>query len=66
MAHYFLDSSALGKHCHAEIGTARVDALLQEPGAQHFISRLTVVEVYSVFAGKVRTHLLSMAGVRSL
>ena len=59
MAHYFLDSSALGKHYHAEIGTARVDALLQEPDAQHFISRLTVVEVHSVFAGKVRTHLLS-------
>jgi hypothetical protein len=41
MAYYFLDSSALGQHYHAEIGTDRVDALLQEPGAQHFISRLT-------------------------
>ena len=61
MAQYFLDSSALGKHYHAEIGTARVDALLQEPDSQHFISRLTVVEIHSVFAGKVRTHLLSEA-----
>ncbi len=53
MAYHFLDSSALGKHYHAEIGTDRVDALLQEPGAQHFISRLTGVEVHSVFAGNL-------------
>jgi hypothetical protein len=66
MANYFLDSSALGKHYHAEIGTAEVDALLQEPGAQHFISRLTVVELQSVFAGKVRTHVLTEADFQLL
>ena len=49
MTQYCFDSSALGKHYHAEIGTALVDAALQEPGARHFISRLTVVEVQSVF-----------------
>jgi uncharacterized protein len=61
MAYYVLDSSALGKHYHPEIGTAYVDALLHEPGAQHFISRLTVVEIHSVFAGKVRTRVIAAA-----
>jgi len=61
MATYLLDSSALSKHYHAEIGTENVDALLQEPAAQHFISRLTVVEIHSVFARKVRTHVLTEA-----
>ena len=55
MAYYFLDSSALGKRYNAEIGTARVDALLQEPGTEYFLSRLTIVEVHSVL-GKVRTY----------
>ena len=55
MVHYFLDSSALGKHYHAEIGTARVNALLQEPGTEYFLSRLTLVKVHSVL-GKVRTY----------
>jgi hypothetical protein len=29
------------------------------PGARHFISRLTVIEVQSVFAGKVRTNAIT-------
>jgi hypothetical protein len=66
MTNYFLDSSAMGKHSHAEIGTAKVDALLQEPGAHHFISRLTGVEVQSVFASKVRTRVLAEADFQLL
>ena len=66
MASYVFDSSALGKHYHAEIGTAFVDALLQEPGAHHFISRLTVVELHSVFAGKVRTGVITAAAFQLL
>ncbi len=54
MADYFFDSSALGKYYHVEVGTAEVDRLLKEPGARPFISRLNLVEVQSVFAGKVR------------
>jgi hypothetical protein len=61
MTYYVFDSSAFGKHYHAEIGTAFVDTLLQDPGAQHFISRLTVVEMHSVFAGKVRTGVIAAA-----
>jgi PIN domain-containing protein len=54
MANYFLDTSALGKNYHIEIGTAEIERLLKEPNARHFISRLTLIEIQSVFAGKVR------------
>lgn len=59
MADYFLDSSALGKNYHAEVGTAEVEQLLKELGARHFISRLTLIEIQSVFAGKVRTGVIT-------
>jgi predicted nucleic acid-binding protein len=55
MADYFLDSSAVGKNYHVEVGTPVVERLLKESRARHFISRLTVAEVQSIFAGKVRT-----------
>jgi hypothetical protein len=61
MAGYFLDTSGLGKHYHAEVGSAEVDRLLSEPGARHFISRLTVVETQSVFAGKVRMGVIAVS-----
>jgi predicted nucleic acid-binding protein len=57
----FFDTSALGKHYHAELGTAKVDALLAAPGSRHFVSRLTAVEIHSVFAMKVRTGQLALA-----
>jgi predicted nucleic acid-binding protein len=60
MATYFLDSSALVKHYHAEAGTAEVDRLLAEPNARHFIARLTVVEVQSAFVRKVRKGKISL------
>jgi hypothetical protein len=62
----FFDSSALGKHYHQELGSARVDQLLADPGSRHFISRLTVVEIQSVFAKKVRTGLLRLADFQLL
>jgi uncharacterized protein len=55
MSVYYHDSSALIKHYHAEVGTPVVDNILAEPGAIHFISRLSGVEVPSAFAKKVRT-----------
>jgi predicted nucleic acid-binding protein len=61
MAGNFFDSSALGKHYHNESGTAKVDELLAAPGVRHFISRLTVVEMHSIFAKKVRTGLITLA-----
>ena len=55
MANTFLDTSALGKHYHPEVGSAKVDDLLRDPSSRHFVSRLSVVEIQSVFARKVRT-----------
>jgi predicted nucleic acid-binding protein len=66
MADNFFDTSALGKHYHTEVGTPKVDQLLADPNSRHFISRLTVVEIQSVFAKKVRTGVLSLADFQLL
>ena len=62
----FFDTSALGKHYHREVGTPKVDQLLADPAPRHLISRLTVVEIQSVFAKKVRTGVLSLADFQLL
>src|SRR6478736_3611105 len=54
MAVNVFDTSALGKHYHPEIGAARVDQLLGVVEDVQAISRFSVVELYSVFAKKVR------------
>jgi predicted nucleic acid-binding protein len=61
MADYFFDSSALAKHYHAEEGSTKVEDLLAEPGARYLISRLTILELQSVFGRKVRTRLITDA-----
>lgn len=61
MARHFLDTSALVKRYHPEAGTVAVDRLLDDPAAEPVISRLTLVEMTSVFAGKVRTGELAPA-----
>ena len=66
MAGYFLDSSAIGKLYHAEVGTPVVQALLTQAGATLYVSRLAVVEVPSAFAGKVRTGQLTVADIELL
>ena len=66
MADNFFDTSALGKHYHQEVGTPKVDQLLADQNARHFVSRLTVVEIHSVFAKKVRTGVLSHADFQLL
>jgi predicted nucleic acid-binding protein len=55
----FFDTSALSKNYHNEIGTPKVEQLLKEPGSRHFISRLSVIEIQSVFAGKVRAGVIT-------
>ena len=72
MARYFLDTSALVKHDHAELGTDAVDRIIGEAGAELLIARLTLVETISVFAinadfrgGAIclfRTHFLGWSG----
>jgi hypothetical protein len=54
MPDYFFDSSALAKNYHVELGTPEVERILREPVSRYFISRLAVIEIQSVFAGKVR------------
>ncbi len=61
MANYFLDTSALAKHYHAEKGTPEVERILAKPGSTHYLSRLGAVEIQSVFALKVRTNVITAA-----
>jgi predicted nucleic acid-binding protein len=63
---HFFDTSAISKHYHAETGTAAVDALLAVPDARQVISRLSVVEVHSVFAKKVRLGEIDAAAFQKL
>ena len=55
MASYFFDSSALVKRYHAESGTGIVDDIVNATGSMVRISRVTIPEVISAFAIKVRT-----------
>jgi predicted nucleic acid-binding protein len=55
LAGYFFDSSALVKLYHPETGTPTVDQIVEAPDNRVLISRLTVAEITSAFAIKVRT-----------
>jgi uncharacterized protein len=55
VAAYFFDSSALAKLYHQEAGSHSVEELVRNPDHRILISRLTVVEMYSVFALEVRS-----------
>jgi predicted nucleic acid-binding protein len=61
MARYFLDSSALVKRYHEEVGSDAVDDLFNDPGNRFFISRLALVEIHSAFARLVREGILREA-----
>ncbi len=66
MVVYYHDSSAFIKHYHVEIGTPAVDAILAEPDAVHFLSRLASVEVPSAFVKKVRIQEITVADFQRL
>ena len=59
MTFYFFDTSALAKSYHLETGSVKVEALLSEPLSTFYISRLSLVEIQSVFAQKVRTGVIT-------
>jgi predicted nucleic acid-binding protein len=59
LAAYFFDSSALAKLYHPEVGTPTVDRIIETAENRIRISRLTVVELPSVFAIKVRTQFIN-------
>ena len=52
---YYLDTSALVKLYHQEIGTEQVEALFKESDSSLVVSELAAVELYSTVARKVRT-----------
>jgi predicted nucleic acid-binding protein len=65
LAGSFLDTSALAKLYHDEPGSDYVERILNHPGSRGIVSRLSLVEMESVFAIKVRTGALDENG-RSL
>ena len=59
MADHFFDFSALVKLYHLEVGTPAVDQIVNATGNVVRVSRLTVAELTSAFAIKVRTQSIS-------
>jgi uncharacterized protein len=55
LAGYFFDTSALVKLYHSEQGTSAVERIVNSPDNAVRISRLTVIELASACAIKVRT-----------
>jgi predicted nucleic acid-binding protein len=51
---YFLDTSALIKRYHTETGSEVVEDVFRDPAAHLFISDLSIIELYSAFARRVR------------
>jgi predicted nucleic acid-binding protein len=62
VAGYFLDTSALAKLYHEEPGSRYVERILIQPGSKVIISRLSLVEMESVLAIKVRVGALNLEG----
>jgi predicted nucleic acid-binding protein len=62
----FLDTSALAKHYHPEVGSAEIDRLWNDPAHTLHVSRLSVLEIVSVFGGKVRAGAISVADFDAL
>jgi predicted nucleic acid-binding protein len=55
MTTYFLDTSALVKRYHQEVGTEVIDSIFREEDKELFISDLSIIEFHSAIALKVRT-----------
>jgi predicted nucleic acid-binding protein len=62
LASSFLDTSALAKLYHEEPGSDYVERIVSQPGSKGIVSRLSLVEMESVFATKVRTGALGESG----
>ena len=55
MARYLVDTSALVKYYHPEVGSPQVIRIVDAPENLLFISRVGLVEIHSALARKVRT-----------
>jgi predicted nucleic acid-binding protein len=63
---YFVDTSALAKLYHWEVGSERMEALVEAPDARLIISQLSLVEIESVFATKVRMGVIDKTALAQL
>ena len=63
---YFFDSSALVKRYRLEAGSEVVERLLTGSAAQHYISRLAVVEVQRAFSRRMRAREITEQELDSL
>lgn len=63
---YFFDTSALAKQYHPEVGTPEVNRIFEEKESRYVISRLSSVEIQSVFAGKARNKKITPDELRKL
>ena len=61
MEHYLFDTSALVKRYHVEVGSPKVTQMFASPGADVLISDITVIEMHSAVAKKVRTGEISLS-----
>lgn len=59
----FLDTSALAKLYHREIGSERTDRILEDRGSRSLISHMSIVEMESVLAIKRRTREIDEAAM---
>ncbi len=59
MERYFLDTSALVKRYHVEVGTEKVKEIFERKERKIFISDLAIIEFHSALAKKVRIGELS-------
>jgi predicted nucleic acid-binding protein len=63
---YFFDTSALAKLYHAETGSEKTEALAAGPDTRLIVSQLSLVEIQSVFATKVRTRVIDQTSLDQL
>jgi len=56
----FLDTSALAKYYHPEVGSEEIDRLWNDTARGLLVSRLSALEIVSAFAGKVRAGAISV------
>ena len=66
MPGYFIDTSALAKLYHTEVGSARMESLVSAPDARLIVSQLSLIEIQSVFATKVRAGVIDKATLDQL
>ena len=66
MPGYFVDTSALAKLYHVEIGSQKMEALAESPDARLIVSQLSLIEIQSVFATKVRTGVIDQTSLEQM